>query len=70
MDAELGLSDSIETKDQDHLMATISSQVTKQEDQLLAEALLLEDLPADAVLQVVGHFIKALLETLCTLVLF
>lgn len=52
METDLGLTDNLETKDQDPLMVTINSQVGKQEDQLLAEALLLEDLPADAVLQV------------------
>lgn len=57
MEEELGkLVDSVD--EPESILNAISAQVSKQEDQLLAEALLLEDLtalPSDEMLQVGRH---------------
>lgn len=73
MEYELGkLVDSVD--EPESILNAISAQVSKQEDQLLAEALLLEDLtalPSDEMLQVSLHnslhpkFVQALKNTVC-----
>lgn len=67
MEDELGkLVDSVD--EPESILNAISAQVSKQEDQLLAEALLLEDLtalPSDEMLQVSLHNSQAFKNIVC-----